>query len=198
MRLNLNLATQPYENARGFYARWGLLLGGVALVTALLIMLAVRGWNDAHREARKIESDRQEISRLHQEASQAKAVLDQPQNRDRAQEAAYINELIARKAFSWTQVFTDLEKIMPAELRVMSIQPVLDADNQLELRMTIEGQSRERVVQLLRHMEDSPRFREPALRAESFAQGNSGGPMQFQISALYLPQPPSATSGGAP
>src|SRR5438034_1276381 len=81
-----------------------------------------------------------------------------------------------RDSLSWTQLFSDLEKIMPAELRVTVIQPALDAENRLELHMTIEGGSREKAIELLRHLEDSPRFREPQLRTEVTPQGTTGTP----------------------
>jgi len=202
MRLELNLATRPYQNAREFYTRWGAILGLTLLISAVLITLAARGWKEAHQEARMMEQDRREISKLQKEAAEARQVLERPPNRVVADQAAYLNELIARKAFSWTAVFADLEKIMPAELRVMAMQPALNSDNQLELRLTIEGNSRDRIVQLLRKMEESPRFREPQLRAETTRDrsvaGAPGGGMQFQISALYQPQPANVTAGGTP
>ncbi len=197
MRLRLNLASQPYENARAFYLRWGLLLLLVLLATAALLAAALRGWTQGRDVAQRIAADRREIARLQDVATKARAVLAQPENKDVALQAAYLNELIARKAFSWTQVFADLEKIMPPEVRVLAIQPALDADNQLEVRMTIEGTSHDRAVQFLRHLEDSPRFREAQSRAETFTQ--PGGAIQFQISALYLPQPAAPTpAGGRP
>jgi len=42
MRLNINLATRPYEDAREFWSRWGLGVGALGVVTLILIGLAVQ------------------------------------------------------------------------------------------------------------------------------------------------------------
>src|SRR5258706_10547827 len=190
MRLTLNLATHPYENARAFFLRWGALLAAVGAVTALLLWLAISGLLQARDVNRRIRADRAQIARLQQEEKSAIAVLEQPQNRAIRERSAFLNELIARKAFSWTEALTELEKIMPTRLHVVSIRPELDADNQLEIRMNLAGDSREKLLDLLRKMEDSPRFRQPQLESE--VDNTQGTEMQFQISALYVPAPAGA------
>jgi len=37
MRLDINLATRPYEDAREFWTRWGLGVGLLALLTLVLL-----------------------------------------------------------------------------------------------------------------------------------------------------------------
>jgi len=43
MRLNINLASQPYEDARIFWRKWGLGLGLAGLVTLVVLVLAIHG-----------------------------------------------------------------------------------------------------------------------------------------------------------
>ena len=57
MRLDINLATIPYEDAREFWLRWGLGVGLLGLLTLVLLGWAVQGWINAGR-------DRQTIARL--------------------------------------------------------------------------------------------------------------------------------------
>ena len=83
--------------------------------------------------------------------------------------------------------------MMPTRLHVVALRPELDADNQLELRISLAGDSRDKALELLRKMEDSPRFRLPQLESETL---NPDGGMSFQISALYVPAP-AAASGKA-
>src|SRR5205807_1032513 len=150
--------TLPYENARAFFARWGLALVGVGALTALLVWLAASGLLRARDVNRQIRTDRAEIAKLQQEEKAAQVVLERPENRAIRERSAFVNVLIARKAFSWTQVFTELEKMMPTRLHVVSIRPELDADNQLELRISLAGDARDKALELLRKMEDSPSF----------------------------------------
>ena len=44
MRLNVNLATQPYQDVKRFLTRWVPMIGLVALLTAVLVYLAVSGY----------------------------------------------------------------------------------------------------------------------------------------------------------
>ncbi len=184
MRLDLNLASRPYENVRDFYVRWGGFLALTLAATALLVAFAVHGFTRARDVNREISDKRADIARLRDEARRGQAVLDLPANRTVRDRAAFVNDLIAHKAFSWTQAFSDLEKIMPPRLHVVSIRPELDADNQLEIRMVLAGDSRDRALELLRRMEESKTFRQPELQSEN----NAGGEMQFQIAALYVPR----------
>jgi type IV pilus assembly protein PilN len=193
MRVNVNLATQPYEDARRFWSQWGVALGGVFLLTLLLIYLAVASFRGWRVDNRKLQDMRHQIAEYDRETTQAKAFLDLPQNRDTRDKSQFINELIARKAFSWTQVFTDLERIMPPRLHVVAIHPELNKDNQMEIRMTVAGESRDRALDLVKKMEQSQRFREAEVRSETTQTGKDPSDnVQFEISAVYVPAPPEA------
>ena len=138
---------------------------------------------------------RAEIAQRDQERAQAEAFLSQPQNRTIRDRSQFLNALIERKAFSWTHVFEDLERVMPARLHVVSIHPELTSDDQLQIKLTVAGESRDRAIDLVRRMEESPRFRQPEINSEN-AQTNSQTPgdnVEFNISALYVP----ATPGGS-
>ncbi len=44
MRIDINLASQPYEDARQFWMRWGTALGVLGLLTLVLLALDATGW----------------------------------------------------------------------------------------------------------------------------------------------------------
>jgi type IV pilus assembly protein PilN len=200
MRITINLASQPFEDAQRFVRQWTLTLG---LVTALSLALVagaisrVRSWSVEEGRIHELQA---QIEQGNKEIAQAQAFLNRPENRDTRDKSLILNELIARKAFSWTEVFTELERIMPPRLHVVSIRPELTPDNQLALRMVVAGESRERALDLVRHMETSPRFRQPQIVAEATEQQpqNPADRVQFDISALYAGdnQQPASTPGG--
>src|SRR5581483_7714557 len=193
MHVNVNLASQPYEDAQRFWRQWGLILTGMFLLTVVLLYLAVASFLGWRVDNRKLNNMRGQISQYDHETTQAKAFLDLPQNRDIRDKSQFINELIARKAFSWTQVFSDLERIMPPRIHVVSIHPEMNKDNQMEIMMVVAGESRDRALDLVRKMEQSHRFREAEVRSESTNSGKDPGDnVTFEISALYVPPPPEA------
>ena len=60
MRLDINLASQPYEDARQFWMRWGTALAGVTVLTLVLLTITVTGWFAARRDHAKIAQLRAE------------------------------------------------------------------------------------------------------------------------------------------
>lgn len=187
MRLNINLATQPYEDARRFYTQWATGLAVLALVTVALVTLAVSAARSSESVSRQAGQLHKQIAGLDEEKAAAAAILNQPEHRETRDRSRFLNALIARKTFSWSQVFADLEKLIPARVRVVSIRPEVTAANQLEIHMEAIGDSREKAVELVRRMEESQTFREPQVRAEkSEAQGAKSG-VQFEIVAVYVP-----------
>lgn len=197
MRVDLNLASQPYENVRASLLRWTALLATVVVLSAALLWSAAGAWLRSRDVARDVHVKQREIARLQQEERQAAAKLNLPQNRDVREQAAYLNELIAFKAFSWTEAFNEFERIMPARIRVVSVHPQLTSDNQMEVSLMLAGDSREKALELQRRMEDSRHFRDVHSRAETMDP--QSGAITFQVYAVYVPASPTAPvapSGG--
>ncbi len=189
MRLDINLASQPYEDARQFWMRWGTAVGVAGLLTLVLLAADVTGWINARRDRAAIAEKRAMIADRDRIRAEAERVLNLPQNRATRDESQLLNELIERKAFSWTRVLENLEKVMPPHVHLESITPQLDEDNQLGLKMTVAGDSRERALELARRMEESRRFAQTQVTTERFQQSNTGDNEQVEIVALYVPEP---------
>src|SRR5580658_8723729 len=158
MRLDINLASQPYEDARQFWLRWGTALGVAAVLTLALLTITITDWFAARRDHAQIAVLRTQIAQRDRTRQQAENFLSQPSNRTTRDESQFLNELIERKSLSWTHVLEDLEKVMPPRVHLVSIHPELDEDNQLTLKMVVGGDSRDRLIELARRMEESRRF----------------------------------------
>ena len=52
-------------------------------------------------------------------------------------------------------------------MHLVSIHPELNEENQLAIKMQVAGDSRERVLDLVRRMESSPHFQQTTVEAES-------------------------------
>ena len=195
MRLDINLANRPYEDARQFWMRWGTAVGAIGLLTLALLALDVTGWINARRDRIAMAQQREQIAQCDQNRSRAEAILNRPENRTTRDESQFLNELIERKSFSWTRVLENLEKVMPPRVHLVSISPQLDEDNQLLLKMMVAGDSRDRAIELARRMEDSRRFAQTTIVREAHTESRGGGDTeQFEIAAIYIPEQLSADS----
>ncbi len=202
MRLDINLATQPYEDARQFWLRWGTALAAVAILTLALMTITITHWFDARRDHAEIAKYRADIAQRDRIRQQAEAFLNRPENRATRDKSLFLNALIERKSLSWTYVLEDLEKVMPSRVHLVSIHPELDEENQLTLKMVVAGDSRDKALELARRMEESRHFAQTYIETEHSAPAGTGDTVQFNINGIYIPEVASAmvpkTSAPAP
>src|SRR5579864_1232796 len=198
MRLDINLASQPYEDARQFWMRWGTALGVLGVLTLVLLTLDVTGWIDARRDRAAIGQARDLIAKRDQVRADAERILSLPENRTTRDESQFLNQLIERKAFSWTRVLESLEKVMPPRVHLVSISPSLNDDNQLELKMMVAGDSRDRAIELARRMEESRRFAQTYIVREAHTESITGDNEQVEIAAIYIPEAPGEPVAASP
>ena len=186
MRLDINLATRPYEDAREFWVRWGLGVGLLGVLTLVLLGLAVRGWANAGRDRHNIAQLQDQIAERDRERATAQAFLDMSVNRSTRDQSQFLNGLIQRKAFSWTRVFEDLERVMPSQLHVMSLRPELNEQNQMQLDMRVACDTRGAAVELVHRMEGSRHFQGAQLVAEA-QYGDTGSGVIASVISIYVP-----------
>ena len=197
MRIDINLATQPYEDSRRFWTYWGSGLAVLGLITLVLAYLAIAGFIQASHERAKIAGLQREIAAYDAEKTSAQTMLNQPENRIVRDQSRFLNDLFQRKAFSWTRVFEDLEQVMPAHVHLVSIHPDMSKDNNLEIKLVVAGESREQALDLVRKMEGSQRFKQTEIESERpVVQPTSGDRVFFDLSAQYIPSGETADSGG--
>src|SRR6202167_1545405 len=167
MRVDINLASQPYEDARQFWLRWG---GGVlalGILTLLLLVITVNGWIGARKDRQLISQYQQQSAIRDKEKSDAQALMNSPQNSSTRDRSQFLNDLFQRKAFSWTKAFENLEEVMPPRLHVVSIHPELGPDNELEIKLIVSGDSRDHALDLVSKMEASQHFHDTYIEEET-------------------------------
>jgi type IV pilus assembly protein PilN len=176
MLVSINLATRPFVELRPLLAKLRLAMIALALLaTGLIIGLrALKERADAataQMDALKAQTADYQGRMLKNEAR-----MKQPQNRAVLERARFLNELFEKKSFSWTAVMMDLERVLPAGVQVMSIDPSISKEGDVNIRLRVNG-DREKAVQLVRNLEKSRRFLSPRLSNESLqaSQAGSGG-----------------------
>jgi type IV pilus assembly protein PilN len=186
MRLDINLATRPYEDAREFWVRWGLGVGLLGVLTLALLGWTVQGWTKAGRDRHDIAQLQEQIAERDHERAKAQAFLDLAANRSTRDQSQFLNGLIQRKAFSWTRVFEDLERVIPPNLHVVSLRPELNEQNQMQLDMKVACETRAAAVELVQRMEGSKHFQGAQLQQES-GNGETGPGVVASVVAIYVP-----------
>jgi hypothetical protein len=160
----INVASQPFRRERA----QNVVLGAVCvllvcsfLVGLSLILSARRRAEDIRRE---ITTEEAELQKMHRDEGGFSAFLAKPDNADVFSRNVFLNELIARRAVSWTVVFRDLEKTLPGNMRLegLRLPQVSGQDstgtNRVLLDMVVGTAQPETVIELLKRLQQSPLF----------------------------------------
>jgi Tfp pilus assembly protein PilN len=190
MRFNINLASQKYQDVRQFYIRWGTALAAALVLTAVLATLTVLQYSSAKESTKRIRQLKQKITALEKDRAAAEAVENSPENRDVKDQKNYWNAQIAKRVFSWTQLFNDLQKTMPGRAYVISIAPELTPDNRLKLKLAIGAEKYEGAIDLVKRMEKNPsRFQHPQITTQTVQKDPRTGTnlIKLEIETFYTP-----------
>lgn len=160
----INLASQPFRRERAQNAVYALLCLALACSLLVLVGLIFQARARASNLRREIAMERKQLTALQREQSQNSGVLARPDNADVFATSVFLNQLIARKAVSWTQVFKDLETVMPANMRLVALQlPQVAPEsgsgmNHVQLDMVIGTDRPDAVIELLKRLQKSSLF----------------------------------------
>jgi hypothetical protein len=155
----INLATEPFRRDRP------MLVASAAMGLLLVLSLAF--------EVKTIITERQQGAEIHviinrlntqlrgisNEQAKIGARLRKAENAEVMERSLFLNQLIDRKAISWTKLFADLEKVMPYNVKLVSVRlPEVDIDNRVMLDMVVGAKDRPELLELQKHLEASPQF----------------------------------------
>src|SRR5262249_3147876 len=131
----------------------------------------------------------QRVATLQKQRAALIADENRPEYRDVTMQRNFWNAQIAKRNLSWTQLFNDLQKIMPDRAYLNSVKPELTRDNRLTLKLVIVSEKPDDARELQKRMEDSARFRAPRIDVESRQKGEKSAPplWQFEIGTEYAP-----------
>ena len=185
MRIPVNLATEPFRRDRARVAAYA---AGSAILFVLLCGLAYRIFTERDRVADTrgaVERLSAETRALDAEQAKLEAVLRAPENAVVLERSYLLNTLVARKAVSWTRIFADLEGVMPANVRLIQVRlPQINSRNQVLLDMVVGAQSPVPVIDLLKKLQESPRFG-PATVHNSAPPTDNDPLYRYRVSVNY-------------
>lgn len=193
--LDLNLASRPFRNDT-------LLWLAHALAVGLLVAFSV--WNvTTHARHRRelselktnvasIQSRNQDLDRRDLAAQRGITRFDVE---DLSRQAAKANDVLQRKALSWTRLFNEMEEILPYEVRMISVRPIFHFGRQTasareslpegSVPVSVQGaaKSLEALLEFEGALLEDPRFD----NVDPHRQSREGSEIFFDLRFLYFP-----------
>lgn len=139
---------------------FGSAVAGVMLMVTLglLISLSVTERRESTDTRGELNRVNRQLAAIRTEQVKLDAAMRQPGNAVVLDRSVLINSLIRRKAISWTRIFGDLEKVMPHNVRLLTIRPQVNANDELFLDLTVAAEAPEPVIGFIVKLEGSEVF----------------------------------------
>lgn len=185
MRVRLNVATRPSLTHRRFLAGSGLL--GFFAAVAFLIL----GWH-VYSARKANEQIRRRTDQLASDTAQAlrkrtelESFFKRPENAKLNDRAAFLNSIIDERSFNWTQMFMDLEHILPGGVRLVRIEPK-QVNGNMEVTLTIGTSTDEAKLKFLKALESSREFSHVTLLGEHApSEATAGNQTLVELKVIY-------------
>jgi len=159
VHIPINLASEPFRRDRPVVIASIAVAVLLALLLAGQIMVILAERQQAALTRVDIEQLNGQLRLLSAEQAKLDGTLHKPENAEVLERSVFLNQLIERKSISWTRIFSDLEKVMPNNLRLVSVRlPEVDSQNQVSLDMVVSSKEVTPVLDFLRKLEASPQF----------------------------------------
>ena len=158
MKISINLASKPFRRDRKIIVASSAVCALLAVTLIVLIQMAVQ---DSHQLAdvrHNVALLKQQIQVASTQQGQMDVVIHQRENETVLELSALINQMLMRKGISWNQIFTDLEKTLPYNVKLIRIQPKVNEAGHVVLDMTLAAEGPEQASVALKAFRQNPLF----------------------------------------
>jgi len=203
--LRTNLSTRPFYNTRA--VRMALAAVGV-IAAALTVFNSAELWRlqRANRDlGQSVSQNESQATGLRQKARTVQQAIDKTQLALVSAAAREANELIDRRAFSWTELLNQFQATLPTNVRISSVQPQVDADGRILVAISVQSRQQEDLDSFIEALEKTGVFRDVLSRSDS---SNEDGTLSSVLQAYYnvapeviadppaaIPAPPASEPG---
>ena len=165
-----NFSTRPFYNQRGVY----LALGSLAVAAILLVTLSVDRFSRLLQEEAALSEEgaieQREVDRLKMEIQTLGTEMSGELKEQQTDAMREVNELLKRRAFSWTLFLNRIEDALPNEAVLSEIRPAMSNGN-VEVEFGIVGGSDHIVTRFIESLEQNGGFEDMLPREEEVTEG---------------------------
>jgi Tfp pilus assembly protein PilN len=146
----------------------GSALAGLLLLGTLGLLISMTVAENRQSQEEKLALDRvnRQLSNMHTGQTKLDAAMRLPGNEIVLDRSVFINQLIERKAISWTKIFSDLGKVLPPNVRILAVRPAVNAQDQVFLDLTVAADAPEPVIAFIIQLEGSDVFGSTAVSTQ--------------------------------
>ena len=185
MRVPINLSSEPFRQDRPVLIVSSACAVALTVLLGALIFLMVNERARAKENRVAVTRTTTQLHAIESEQAKIDTFLRQPANAEVLERSLLLNQLIERKSVSWTKIFSDLEVVMPANVRLISVRlPNINSQNQVMLDMVVGAKDPVAVIGFLKKLEESPLFG-PAETHSSLPPSQNEPLFRYRVTVNY-------------
>ena len=194
--LRTNLSTRPFYNIRAVHLTLGALALLVVVMTLFNLVELIRLTASERALGARAQQAEADAQRLRDEARRIRSQIDAKELNDVAAAAQEANAIIDLRAFSWSDLFAQIEATEPENVRLTSFQLQEDRDGKLVMNLRVQARRVQDLELFLDALEKTGRFHE-VLAAEE--QTDQEGLINSHVEGVYVPltQPAAAETAAS-
>ena len=187
-KFSLNLSTRPFPAYR---------IVNLALLVSFVVIAGLTAWQVYSYQmysdlVKSIQADEKNASvnkdSLDKRMGDFTSRLDRPVTTAKLAEIDFLNNLIIKKHFSWTQVFSNLERVMPDNVHLTSISPEISKDK-VKLQLVTMCRTISDESEFIRRLQASPVFQDVVVaREEKKGDVGTKADVQVDMTVSYFPE----------
>lgn len=158
MKIPINLASRPFRRDRAMVAASAAVSVLLVATLGLLVYLTLLDRSQLADLRGDIARLNRSVAAATRQQNEMNAILRKPENAVVLERSVFINNLLVHKAVSWSRLFTDLEKTIPFNVKVLALHPSVNGQSQVSLDIMAGAESPEALIAFLRALEQSPMF----------------------------------------
>ena len=196
--LRTNLSTRPFYNIRAVQVALGALALLVVVLTLVNLVKLIQLTSSGRALGAGAEQAEADAQRLREDARRIRSQIDAKELSEVAAAAEEANAIIDLRAFSWSELFSQLETTEPQDVRLTSFQTQEDKSGKLIVNLRVQARRVQDLESFIDALEKTGRFHE-VLAAEE--QTNPEGLINALVESVYSPpaaEPASAPAAPAP
>jgi hypothetical protein len=181
-----NLAARPFLNTRPVW----LVAGAAGALAVLFLVLNASFYFSSNRtlapqlyRARELRSQR---DALVTETRTVLADLEKVPWRSLSSRVQATNLVLREWGFSWLQLLDDIERVMPRDVRIIKIAPVVSSDG-VALNLMSVARTRDDILMLLENLIADPSFSEPIPIREALPEKSAIAGYELTLRVNYHP-----------
>ena len=183
-----NLARRPFLDSRP------VLVAGGALAAIALVLTSVNLWElvSAQGAERALAAEemalRTRFAALQEEVRSADRRLAAVSWRQLEADADRMQQVAARRRVAWSRLLVDLERVVPWDVRLASVVPVIDEKGVVQVTLTGVAAGRDAWLRLLGRCFADASFSEPVPASEEAPSASNTVGFRFQLRVRYWPE----------